>query len=203
MQLAKCWKLRASGTTSRDCHTLFVGLPVVVGDNVSGADNQQERPVAAQWVVGFVDGEGCFSVSVFRNRTCALGWQCQPEFAVVQGARSVQVLHLVQQYFACGSVGRNGRHDNHTSDMYRYRVSRLADLAEHVVPFFEAHPLRTAKADDFAVFASVVQLMQARHHRTMDGLLEIARLAQTMNRRRRLQLLESSEAIRQPPRFDE
>jgi len=36
------------------------------GDNPSGAGNQQERPGIEQWVVGFVDGEGCFSVSVFR-----------------------------------------------------------------------------------------------------------------------------------------
>jgi hypothetical protein len=32
------------------------------GDNPSGAGNQQERPGLEQWVVGFVDGEGCFSI---------------------------------------------------------------------------------------------------------------------------------------------
>gem|GEM_PF-3969977 len=26
-------------------------------------DNQQERPEIAGWICGFVDGEGCFSVS--------------------------------------------------------------------------------------------------------------------------------------------
>src|SRR5436305_6692331 len=80
-------------------------VPVMGGDNATGADNQQERPVTAQWVVGFVDGEGCFSISIFRNRTCAHGWQVQPEFTVSQGARSVQVLYLLEQYFECGSVG--------------------------------------------------------------------------------------------------
>jgi hypothetical protein len=61
-------------------------------DNPIGADNQQERPGFEQWVVGFVDGEGCFSVPIFRNRTSRLGWQVQPEFSVVQGERSLQVL---------------------------------------------------------------------------------------------------------------
>ena len=51
-------------------------------DNPTGAANQQERPVAEQWVVGFVDGEGCFSISVVRNPGCRLGWQVQHEFAV-------------------------------------------------------------------------------------------------------------------------
>ena len=41
-------------------------------DNVTSGDNQQEtaRPrleLDPQWVVGFVDGEGCFSVSIHRN----------------------------------------------------------------------------------------------------------------------------------------
>jgi hypothetical protein len=51
-------------------------------DNPTGADNQQERPGIEQWVVGFVDGEGCFSISVVRNTGCLLGWQVQHEFSV-------------------------------------------------------------------------------------------------------------------------
>src|ERR1039457_5142257 len=49
-------------------------------DNPSGAVNQQERPGFAQWVVGFVDGEGGFSVPIFRNRTSWSGWQVQPAY---------------------------------------------------------------------------------------------------------------------------
>ena len=39
-------------------------------ENPIGADNQQETELAEidpWWVVGFVDGEGCFSVSIHRN----------------------------------------------------------------------------------------------------------------------------------------
>ena len=39
-------------------------------ENPIGADNQQETRLGALdpgWVVGFVDGEGCFSVSIHRN----------------------------------------------------------------------------------------------------------------------------------------
>ncbi len=64
----------------------------MIGDNVSGADNQQERPGYEQWVVGFVDGKGCFSIPIFRNASTRLGWQVQPEFVVVQGGRSAHVL---------------------------------------------------------------------------------------------------------------
>jgi len=167
---------------------------------VTGAVNQQERPGFEQWVVGFVDGEGCFSVPVFRQRSARLGWQVQPEFAVVQAAPSAHVLHELQQFFGCGRVGVNRRHDNHRHDMWRWSVRSLEDLHGCIIPFFERNPLRTAKAREFEKFSVVVRMMGERRHLTVEGLSVIAGLAETMNFRRPSRFLESSEAIRQPPR---
>jgi hypothetical protein len=169
---------------------------------VTGAVNQQERPGYEQWVVGFVDGEGCFSVPIFRQPSARLGWQVQPEFAVVQAAPSAHVLEELQQYFGCGRVGVNRRHDNHRHDMYRWSVRSLADLTGCILPFFERNPLRTAKAGEFEKFSCVVRMMTARRHLSVEGLSYIAGLAETMNQRKPSRFLESSEAIRQPPRFD-
>src|SRR4051794_28996490 len=184
----------------RNCQ--YDGLPSCCGggDNVSGADNQQERPGFEQWVVGFVDGEGCFSVPVFRQRSARLGWQVQPEFAVVQAAPSAHVLEDLQSVFGCGRIGVNRRHDNHRYDMHRWSVRSLADLSERILPFFERNPLRTVKAREFEKFSVVVRMMEQRLHLTVEGLSYIAGLAETMNFRRPSRFLESSEAIRQPPR---
>jgi hypothetical protein len=170
----------------------------MAGDNPSGAGNQQERPGFEQWVVGFVDGEGCFSVPIFRNRKSRLSWQVQPDFTVVQGAKSVSVLKDMQQFFECGGICINRRHDNHREDLYRFNVRRLEDLSNRIVPFFEEHPLRTAKADEFRKFAMIVRMMGRRLHLSVDGLVRIAEIAQTMNHRKPSRFLESSEAIRQP-----
>ena len=174
----------------------------VSSDNPIGADNQQERPGFEQWVVGFVDGEGCFSVPIFRNPTCRLGWQVQPEFTVVQGARSMHVLHELKRFFGCGQVGRNGRHDNHREDLFHFRVRSLGDHVGRVIPFFVANPLKTAKRGDFGVFADVVSLMAQRLHLTPEGLRRIAEMTQSANRKAPSRFLESSEAIRQPPLSD-
>ena len=82
-----------------------LGDHVAVGsDNPSGAVNQQERPGAEEWAVGFVDGEGCFSISVVRNTTCRSGWQVQHEFAVTQAAGSRSALEYLVEVFGCGRV---------------------------------------------------------------------------------------------------
>jgi hypothetical protein len=162
---------------------------MTASDNVWSAENQQERLTTAAWLVGFVDGEGCFSCPIFRNGSMTLGWQVQPSFTVVQGASSRDVLEAMVEYFGCGKVYVNRRHDNHREDLARYSVSRFRDLRDVIVPFFERNPLRTAKRDNFAKFAEIIGLMDLRRHLTVPGLIEIAEIAQTMNFRKPAEVL--------------
>ena len=83
-----------------------------------------------------------------------------------------------------------------------YQVFRLADLRDTIVPFFEAYPLRTAKADDFEKFAGIVRMMDRKLHLSVEGLTHIAKIVETMNHRKRSRFLESPEAIRQPTLLD-
>ena len=174
----------------------------MTSDNPCGADNQQERPGFEQWVVGFVDGEGCFAISVVRNASCRLGWQVQHEFSVTQAEPSRPALELLREYFDVGALIVNRRDDNHRTPMWRFSVKRRRDLLNVIVPFFKDHPLRTAKCSDFERFCEVLHLMQHRQHLKMSGLERIAALTEQMNRRQRSRFLESSEAIRQPTQSD-
>jgi len=168
-------------------------------DNLPGAVNQQERPGFEQWVVGFVDGEGCFSISVVKNAGCRLGWQVQHEFSVTQAAPSKPALEELIEFFGCGTVIENNRRDNHRYRLMRYSVERRSDLIDLIIPFFEDHPLRTAKQKDFESFCAVISMMREGQHLTREGLRRIAQITETMNRKQRSRYLESSEAIRQPP----
>lgn len=159
-------------------------------DNARGAENQQERLTAVGWVVGFVDGEGCFSCPIYRCSKMTLGWQVRPEFAVVQGESSRDVLEDLVRFFGCGSVFRNRRHDNHREDLFRYCVQRIGDLRHNIVPFFQENPLRTSKRDNFTKFAEITRLMDLRRHLSVPGIIEIAEIVQTMNHRK------PSEALR-------
>jgi len=168
-------------------------------DNVMSADNQQERLKTVGWIVGFVDGEGCFSVSVQRCRVVKLGWQVFPEFVVTQGAKSLSVLHSLRDYFDCGRVFINNRTDNHREPIYRYCVRAVRDLREKVIPFFTENPLRTIKRQAFEVFAEVVRRMEGQEHLTEQGLREIATLTGQINKQKKPRFLESSETVRQAP----
>jgi hypothetical protein len=108
-------------------------------------------------------------------------WQVQPQFVVVQSASSREVLEDLARFFGCGRVYVNRRYDNHREDLFRYSVSRLSDLRDVIVPYFQRNPLRTSKRQNFEKFAEVVRLMDQGRHLTVPGLIEIAEIAETMN----------------------
>jgi hypothetical protein len=168
-----------------------VRLDVYHGDNVTGAENQQERLIEFRgWVIGFVDGEGCFSLGLVRqpSRTSRsgykTGYQVSHDFVVTQNASSVDSLHELREFFGVGQVYVNRRSDNHREHMHRYSVCRRSDLLETIIPFFRQHPLRTAKQYDFEKFAYCVELMADGHHLTHAGLVDIVEVMQTMNRKK-------------------
>jgi LAGLIDADG endonuclease len=159
-------------------------------DNLVGADNQQERLIQLGWVIGFVDGEGCFSIGFIRQpggrgrSGYKTGYQVAHEFAVTQGESSLSALRGLEQFFGVGMLVPNRRSDDHREHLYRYVVRRRADLQERIIPFFQEHPLQTAKQENFEKFARCVSLISEGRHRTVDGLIEIAEITETMNRRK-------------------
>ena len=129
----------------------------------------------AQWIVGFVDGEGCFHIGINQNQTMKLGVQVLPEFTVVQHQVDVQVLHALKDYFGCGVIRKN-----HGTRLC-YRVRGQDNLLHKILPFFEKHQLKTRKRVDFAKFRKVILLIQKKEHLTLEGLEKIRGIKATMN----------------------
>ena len=134
-----------------------------------------ERRLEAQWVVGFVDGEGCFYVGINAQPEMNAGFQVLPEFTVVQHERDVQLLFALKSFFGCGVVRRN--HEERMA----YRVRSVEHLRRRIIPFFEKHPLKSRKHVDFLKFRHVLLLMERNEHLTTDGIEKIRRIASEMN----------------------
>jgi hypothetical protein len=150
-------------------------------------DQQKEEPsetsrsispvtrLEAQWVVGFVDGEGCFYVGVNAHPEMKAGYQVLPEFTVVQHERDVQLLYALKEFFGCGVVRRNH------ADRMAYRVRSVEHLRERIIPFFEKHPLKSKKYVDFLKLRKILLLMERNEHLTPEGIERIRVIASAMN----------------------
>nr|YP_635857.1 putative site-specific DNA endonuclease [Oltmannsiellopsis viridis]YP_635905.1 putative site-specific DNA endonuclease [Oltmannsiellopsis viridis]ABB81973.1 putative site-specific DNA endonuclease [Oltmannsiellopsis viridis]ABB82018.1 putative site-specific DNA endonuclease [Oltmannsiellopsis viridis] len=129
-----------------------------------------------QWILGFTDGEGCFNVSIVRQKSMAMGFQVLADYTVVQHERDIQILHALKDYFGVGQVGRNNDTRQH------YRVRGLQPLTEAIIPFFEKHQLKTKKRIDFIKFRRIQLMVQRGQHLTPQGLLLIDKIRQKINR---------------------
>ena len=134
------------------------------------------REFLSAYISGYVDGEGCFTVSIAPRATLVVGWEVRPGFSVSQNGDRAEVLHAIKAYFECGSI-RPDRSDK----TLKWETRRLEDILGRIVPHFERFPLLSSKRYDFDRFASVCQLMAEGAHLRRGGLIEIVELAQGMN----------------------
>jgi hypothetical protein len=168
-------------------------------DNPSGADNQQGRPqgcLTPDYVSGFVDGEGCFNVSIRPHPTVRYGSRCVigHVFQVYQHYDDLELLEKLRDFFGCGHITSKGP----GSSVMTYAVSGREDLRTRVIPFFERHPLNSRKHHDFLKFREIVLAMHHKEHLTQAGFRRIIEIAFSMNKRGKQRRYKIEEILAEP-----
>ena len=128
------------------------------------------------YISGYVDGEGCFNVSIAPRPTLRVGWEVRPSLSVSQNGDRSEVLLAIQDYFGCGSL----RPDRSDSTL-KWEIRSLPLLVERVLPHFETYPLLSGKKRDCELFDAVCRRMLKGEHLEPAGLAAIVRLAGEMN----------------------
>ena len=128
------------------------------------------------YISGYVDGEGCFTISISPRPTLRVGWEVRPSLSVSQNGDRDEVLLAIQEHFGCGTI-RPDRSDK----TVKWEIRSLPLLIERVIPHFKQYPLLSGKRTDFELFASVCEAMTRGRHLERDGLSEIVRWASAMN----------------------
>ena len=166
----------------------YPALPRIVrpgvyhGDNVTGADNQQERlsrTESAKWfLAGFVEGEGSLCVSIKKHPTSRFGFIASPEFFLYQHESGRRILELAQRTFETGGVHPKTGNPK----VLVYRVSDRRKLRTVIVPFFERYVMPfSCKRAMFEEFREILEMMARKEHFTPFGLIAIVEKAYEMN----------------------
>lgn len=129
-----------------------------------------------EYISGFVDGEGCFSVSFSKRDKFLVGFETKPSFCVAQNHDRAEVLFLMQKEFGCGFMRRDSG-----DKTLKYEVRSLDELISKVIPHFEKYPLLSSKQKDFLLFKKVCLLMKDGEHKNFKGLQKILPIAFQMN----------------------
>ncbi|MGH2778944.1 MAG: LAGLIDADG family homing endonuclease [Actinomycetota bacterium] len=127
-------------------------------------------------VAGLVVGEGCFYAESAADPKYKSGWRIRPGFCIEMRHDERSVLEAVASHLGCGAIydldfGRYKGYENRGWHPHvKYRVTRLGDLQERVVPFFTEFPLFDRKHEAFQLFAELVHLLYMGAHRHEAGL---------------------------------
>lgn len=134
------------------------------------------------WLTGFIDGEGCFHISIYKNNN-KVGWAVKIEFEIRLHARDKVLLKEIQNYFQVGNLFLNSRGG------ISFRIQSPKDLAK-IVDLLDLYPLRTQKFSDYVLFKEALNLILNKEHLTLSGLHKIVAIKAKMN----LGLSESLQA---------
>ena len=159
------------------------------------------------YIVGFVDGEGCFSVSLKKQEDTRFGWVIDPVFHVTQDKEGAVVLEMLKRVFKCGRIiPKPGQEDT----VLQYVVDSRRHLTEVIIPFFNKHkPI--IKQRDFEFFKEIVQSLHKGEHKSPEGFMKLVEKVYAMSKDRKHPLEEvlsqirkrvgASETIRRAPQF--
>lgn len=129
-----------------------------------------------QYVVGFVDGEGSFSVSIYRDETMKAKIYVKPEFEIELRADDKHILERIQETLECGIIYECNYERYGWYPHTKFKVTKLDDFTQKVIPFFEKYPLQAKKAEVFRYFKEIIEKKAKGEHLTTKGVREIEKL---------------------------
>lgn len=134
--------------------------------------------ISDDYLIGFVEGEGCFYVGVVPAKTASFGWQIAPFFKVSQNPSGKVILDKLKARLGCGYVKQNDAPASSDRSL-AYVVRDICDLHGKVIPFFERKLY--VKRTSFETFSTIVNGMYHKKHLTKHGFLQMLDLSYSMN----------------------
>lgn len=127
------------------------------------------------WITGFVDAEGCFSIII--EVSSSLKWKVRTSFEINLHEKDKEILYKIQSYFGVGAIYH--RRDRKISV---YRVSNVNYIKDIIIPHFTKYPLISKKKLDFLLWSKVINLILNKDHLNKEGFLRILSYYASINR---------------------
>ncbi len=127
------------------------------------------------YITGFVDGEGCFCVSIGRKRFRVP--EVRLYFEIELREDDEPILKEIQKILDCGSIyylsyERYKKWRPHV----KFKVGSFKDIKEKIIPFFQKYPLQAKKKKQFEFFCQVAEMISRNEHRNLEGIKRITLL---------------------------
>jgi hypothetical protein len=135
----------------------------------------QNKELNPWFVTGFIDGEGCFGLYIYKKAALKIGWNVFLDFKITLHEKDKILLDLINNYFSAGSVFK------HSLTTKQYGMKSIKDL-HLIINHFDKYPLRTKKINDYNLFKLAYNLIVNKEHLTKKGLDKLIVIKSMMNK---------------------
>lgn len=140
--------------------------------------------ISSDYIVGLVDGEGCFYVGVPLPINKNGGARVQLAFFIKMREEDRGLLEKVRNALQCGAVYFQPETRPNHAQCYRYSVITHHEIFETIIPFFTKHPFQSeTKKRSFAIFCQIANIVRNGLHRREEGLKKFIELKTQMNKK--------------------
>lgn len=147
-------------------------------------EGNNQKKVSSDYVVGLVDGEGCFYVNVYdrdKKKYPNSKPQTRVHLYIKLREDDLIILEKVQKTLGFGFIYYQKDTRGNHSACYRYEVNARDDLKK-LIKFFDSHPLQSPKKHrDFLIVKKILKIVDSGKHLTKDGISEIRQLKSQMH----------------------
>lgn len=145
-----------------------------------GKDRIQKKKLSPQYVVGFVDGEGSFSVSIGKHMTLKRKYEVRPEFEIELRADDREIIERICATLGCGRIYDLSYERYGWYPHVKYKITSTQDMKRYLFPFLERYPLQAKKAEAYRLFKKIVEMMLIKKHLSDAGFKKIQKLRDEM-----------------------
>jgi NADH:ubiquinone oxidoreductase subunit K len=146
-------------------------IPVIREEKVN---NYNTLVHSKPWIAGFSTGESNFFIAINKSKTTD-NIYASLRFSIAQDLRDVDLLESFVDFFKCGYVVRYEKRS-----IAEFVVTRIDDIINHVIPFFEEYSIAGSKYSNYCTFKIVAFMVKNKEHLKEDGLKEILLLKNKM-----------------------
>jgi hypothetical protein len=125
-----------------------VTLTDLTKSSLTNIITNQNKELFYQWLVGFTDGDGIFSI-VHQNGEWSL------TFKLSQHEYNIRLLYFIKSQLGVGNINKEVK-----TNMVNYRIRDRKKLAEVIFPIFNKYPLLTTKYFNYLKFKEVYRILE-------------------------------------------
>ena len=148
-----------------------------------GKEQIHKKKLNSHYVVGFIDGEGSFSVSIGRHKTLKRGFEVRPEFEIELRADDQKILERILITIGCGRIydcayDRYGWYPH-----VKYKITSIKDMKDYLFPFLDKYSLQAKKSEIYKFFREIVLMVCNKQHLSDKGFNKIIKLRNEIRKR--------------------